>query len=293
MSHPRSARHVRASRSHARASTPLDVGLETGNAVVMAISGDGLPLPRVVDVSRTRARAGATVELGAPRASLHVCLRGRLTLPEGELGARAIAWIAGGATLRGRADAPARADIVSAELDGARASVEDAVVLPSLAELPAVDHVLAALESDLASGGRASRPLLDALVALVAPALGAAALDPRIARAAAAMTRDPSRRWTVASLARAAGLSRSAFARRFQSELGAGPIEWLTSLRMRLAAERLARTDEGLAAIGAAVGYESEFAFARAFKRAFGVPPGVHRRLARRVAGPSTFRAAA
>ncbi len=164
---------------------------------------------------------------------------------------------------------------------------------PDTPRLVAIAHVLAALEADRAGGGRAAKPLLDALRALVTPAEVTALRDSSVARAVAAMTQDPARRWTVASLARAAGLSRSAFAERFRRELGVGPIEWLTAHRMRIAADRLAGTDDGLAAIGAAVGYESEFAFARAFKRAFGVPPGVHRRLARRPAGPATFRAAA
>jgi transcriptional regulator GlxA family with amidase domain len=105
--------------------------------------------------------------------------------------------------------------------------------------------------------------------------------DPHVARALAAMTGDPSRRWTVAALARAAGLSRAAFARRFTGALGVAPLRWLAEHRRRLAEERLLETDLPLAAIAAEVGYRCEFAFAKAYKRLAGIPPGVFRRLVR------------
>ncbi len=120
--------------------------------------------------------------------------------------------------------------------------------------------------------------------------------DPYVARAIAAMKAGPSRRWTVAALARVAGLSRAAFARRFTRELGVGPARWLTEHRLRIAQERLVETDLGLAAIASEIGYATEFAFAKAFKRMFGVAPGRFRRLARapRALGARpSFRAAA
>lgn len=101
--------------------------------------------------------------------------------------------------------------------------------------------------------------------------------DPHVARALDAMARAPEHRWTVAELARLVGLSRAAFARRFRDATGVSPLRHLTSLRMRFAAERLSTNVEKLAAIAALVGYTSEFAFAKAFKRAFGVSPGVFR----------------
>jgi AraC-like DNA-binding protein len=103
--------------------------------------------------------------------------------------------------------------------------------------------------------------------------------DRAVQRALEALQRDVRRRWSVQSLAKAVGLSRAAFARRFTQALGVGPIAYLTELRLALAAERLREQDESLAQVAREVGYESEFAFSRAFKRRFGVPPASYRRL--------------
>lgn len=112
--------------------------------------------------------------------------------------------------------------------------------------------------------------------------------DARIARALDAMKQDPARSWTVAELARIAGMARATFARSFRRAVGDTPLRHLTSLRMRRAAEELTTGDAKLAAVGALVGYTSEFAFAKAFKRAFGIAPGLYRRRA-----SDAFRAAA
>lgn len=122
-----------------------------------------------------------------------------------------------------------------------------------------------------------------------------ASSDPLVAKALAAMRKEPARRWTVADLGRVAGLSRAALARRFSASVGVPPLAWLTLYRLGMAQQHLMQDDTGLAAVAAQVGYASEFAFAKAFKRAFGVPPGQFRRLARqRGANPPTaFRAAA
>jgi AraC-like DNA-binding protein len=111
------------------------------------------------------------------------------------------------------------------------------------------------------------------------------ARDRRIARALQRMRDDPAERWTVAALAKTAGLSRAAFARRFLSEVGVPPLRYLADLRMRRAAELLAEGDEPLASVAAAVGYDSEFAFSRAFKRHTGEAPGVFRRRSRSPGG--------
>jgi len=84
--------------------------------------------------------------------------------------------------------------------------------------------------------------------------------------------------WTVASLAREVGLSRSVLADRFKHFLGEAPMAYLTRWRLRLAAQRLVGTSRGLAQIAAEVGYESEASFNRAFKRELGVPPARYRR---------------
>lgn len=102
--------------------------------------------------------------------------------------------------------------------------------------------------------------------------------DHAVLRAIAVVERDLARRFTVGELARAVGLSRAAFARRFAAALGEPPERYLTALRLRAAARRLATGGEGLAAIADAIGYGSEFAFSRAFKRHYGVAPGLYRR---------------
>ena len=78
----------------------------------------------------------------------------------------------------------------------------------------------------------------------------------------------------MAELARAAGLSRSAFFTRFEREIGRAPMAYLTGWRMSLARDRLRRGDGSLAEIGAALGYGSASAFNTAFAREVGQPPG-------------------
>lgn len=116
-------------------------------------------------------------------------------------------------------------------------------------------------------------------------------VDLRIARALDAMKADPARRWTVSSLARVAGLSRAAFARRFAEAAHTSPLRWLTIRRLEIAQVRLVTTDDGLAAIAAEVGYATEFAFAKAFKREVGVAPGSFRRAIRSVTRETAIRA--
>jgi AraC-like DNA-binding protein len=99
-------------------------------------------------------------------------------------------------------------------------------------------------------------------------------------------------RWTVAALARAVGCSRAPFARRFTAEVGEPPLRHLTRLRMERAARRLVASDDGLSSIAADVGYATEFAFSKAFRRHHGAPPGAWRR-GQRMAGDRTIRAAA
>lgn len=98
--------------------------------------------------------------------------------------------------------------------------------------------------------------------------------------------------WTVTSLARQVAVSRPVLARRFQARTGTSPMRWLTDLRMERAAERLQQClsgrEEKLSVIAAEVGYRSEFAFNRAFKRHHGVSPGRYRQ-----GTQTTFRAAA
>ncbi|MGD9701766.1 MAG: AraC family transcriptional regulator [Acidimicrobiia bacterium] len=108
----------------------------------------------------------------------------------------------------------------------------------------------------------------------------AALRDPVLAPALSLLHSDPGRRWTVADLASGAAVSRSLLAERFSQILGRSPIRYLTEWRMHLAEDLLATTDTGVATVARRVGYDSEEAFSRAFKRARGLSP-THWRAAR------------
>ena len=102
--------------------------------------------------------------------------------------------------------------------------------------------------------------------------------DPFVGRALAALHRTPARDWTIELLAREVALSRSALAERFTQFVGAPPMQYLTNWRMQLAANHLLSGTENVAAIANRVGYESEAAFSRAFKKAVGIPPSEWRK---------------
>lgn len=168
--------------------------------------------------------------------------------------------------------------------------------LPELIALPAgarndapLRTVLGLLEEELGRDAPGQQTLLDRLLDLVlvyalrswfsqagahAPAWYRALDDPAVGSALRALHADPSRAWTVAELADAAGLSRAALARRFTTLTGSPPLAYLTAWRMTLAREALLRPESTLALVAHEVGYGSEFAFASAFKRELGVAPG-------------------
>jgi AraC-like DNA-binding protein len=101
--------------------------------------------------------------------------------------------------------------------------------------------------------------------------------DPRLSRAIGALHRDPGRNWTVEELAVETGSSRSAFAERFLAVTGQTPLRYVTELRMRLAAEWIGRERMPIEVAAERLGYGSQAAFSRAFKRVMGQPPGVVR----------------
>jgi AraC-like DNA-binding protein len=101
--------------------------------------------------------------------------------------------------------------------------------------------------------------------------------DPHVGKALAALHDRPAEAWSLDDLAREAGLSRSLLAERFADFVGMPPIQYLTQWRMQLAAERLRVTNASLAEIATAVGYGSESAFSRAFKRQVGMAPATFR----------------
>jgi len=144
----------------------------------------------------------------------------------------------------------------------------------STSELPGRDVVLTRLIEVM---------LVDALRAACEVASGDAGLlrgllDPPVARALAGIHADVGRSWTVEALARQAGMSRAAFARRFAATIGAAPVEYLLRWRMALAKEALRGGRGSLEQIAAQVGYQSASAFSTAFSRQVGCPPSVYAR---------------
>jgi AraC family transcriptional regulator, alkane utilization regulator len=105
----------------------------------------------------------------------------------------------------------------------------------------------------------------------------AALQDPIVSQALESIHADPAHAWTVPALANKIGLSRSALAARFTQLVGQSPMKYLTDWRLQLASRQLQDTADSIAKIAIQVGYESEAAFNRAFKRHIGVPPGVWR----------------
>jgi AraC-like DNA-binding protein len=105
--------------------------------------------------------------------------------------------------------------------------------------------------------------------------------DPHVSRALGLIHAQPGRQWTVDELGREAGMSRSALAERFALLIGEPPMQYLTRWRLALAARALKEGNEPIVRLAEQVGYESEAAFNRAFKREFGMPPATWRRHSR------------
>ncbi|MEU4441841.1 AraC family transcriptional regulator [Actinosynnema sp. NPDC050801] len=151
-------------------------------------------------------------------------------------------------------------------LDGLREEVRDdrpgaSLVATRLVEVVLVQGIRAELERPAEAGS-----------------WRAALADDRIGRALDALYDAPERPWTVAVLARAAGMSRAAFATRFRELLGETPIAHLTRWRMDLARTVLRERPElSVGQVATAVGYRSEYAFNAAFRRVVGTPPGRYR----------------
>ncbi len=97
--------------------------------------------------------------------------------------------------------------------------------------------------------------------------------DPQLKTAIVSMQADPAHDWTVHALAQHVGMSRSIFALRFKEKVGETPMEYLTRWRMLLAGDRLRASTEPILSIALSLGYESESAFGKAFKRVMGCSP--------------------
>jgi AraC-like DNA-binding protein len=148
------------------------------------------------------------------------------------------------------------------------------------------------LAADIAEDGAGQAVVLDRLLDLLlvavvrlwltreggeAPAWWRAEHDPVVGKALRLLTNNPSEPWTVANLASASGVSRAAFARRFNELVGEPPIAFLTSWRLALAADLLREPEMTIGAVARRVGYSSPYALSAAFKRAYGMSPKQHR----------------
>lgn len=102
--------------------------------------------------------------------------------------------------------------------------------------------------------------------------------DRIVGQALAAMQRSPDRGWTLDALAREVSTSRSVLSERFQQRMGTPPMQYLAQLRLALAASLLATSEVPLIRIAEDVGYQTDTAFSRAFRRQYGVPPAAWRR---------------
>jgi AraC-like DNA-binding protein len=168
----------------------------------------------------------------------------------------------------------------------------DAAMLVSL--LPALVHIrgerrLATLVKLVREESREQRPARDVILAhllevlfiealrstgtAASPGLVRGLTDARLAFALREMHGSPDKPWTVAQLATAAALSRSAFFERFSDAVGVAPMEYLLSWRMALAKNLLRRKEGGVAKVAERVGYRSASAFSVAFTRYVGLPP--------------------
>jgi len=109
----------------------------------------------------------------------------------------------------------------------------------------------------------------------------AALADPALGRCLSLVHDDPSRAWTVETLARGCGLSRSTLTERFDALLATSPISYLRDWRLYLASVALSGSTKSIARIAEEAGYGTEAAFSRAFARCFGSPPAAWRKAAR------------
>ncbi|WP_197339925.1 AraC family transcriptional regulator [Ralstonia solanacearum] len=177
-------------------------------------------------------------------------------------------------------------------------------LLPPILAIPAsldnaIHGVVALLSRELAHPEPGRQTVLDRLLDVLIvlgirtalassanpPAWFRGASDPRLSRALQAMHSDISKGWSVDELSRICNMSRATFARVFQEVLGESPMRYLADWRMTVARDLLRTQDVPLVEVAERVGYTSLYAFATAFRRHHGLPPGRWRQSDRSVAG--------
>jgi transcriptional regulator GlxA family with amidase domain len=114
--------------------------------------------------------------------------------------------------------------------------------------------------------------------------------DPQIGQALALIQHQPGESWTVESLAHRVNLSRSAFSAKFKQLVGEPPMQYLTRVRFMKAAALLRTRPATLMEVALSVGYDSEVAFSKTFKRYFGMAPGAYRQARRPAIGEGTLK---
>jgi AraC-like DNA-binding protein len=161
--------------------------------------------------------------------------------------------------------------------------------------------VIAVLSRELAASEPGQQTVLDRLLDILlvlairtsfktssrAPRWFQASADPRLSAALQAIHADAAHAWTVPELAAVSGLSRAAFARSFQRALGQAPMQYVTDWRMTLARDDLRTGQRTLAQVAERTGYASPYAFAAAFRRHHGQPPGLWRKEQRKRNAPA------
>lgn len=168
------------------------------------------------------------------------------------------------------------------------------VHIPAMASPPGLRSSLALITEELGTSGPGVRPILDHIVNIVlihilrawidqpgahegTPSWLRGLGDPTTSRALTELHSDPAFPWTISGLAHRVGVSRATLARRFETEIGCTPGAYLSAWRMELAARSLRVGDATVGSIAHDVGYQSEYAFNRAFARHYGTPPGRYR----------------
>lgn len=228
---------------------------------------------------------GPSPALPAPVEALAARRDGALSVRHGGAGERAV-YLCGGLTFHAGGDHPLLSALPEViHVPRARAAAHPwlethlaAIACEAASGRPGAEMVMARLSDVLFV--QAVRAHLAALPEVAAGWPGALR-DPPVAKALSAIHRQPERAWTVESLGRAVGMSRSHFAERFAKAVGEPPLAYLSRWRMHRARTLLRDDSVRMGRIARMLGYGSEAAFSTAFKRWTGMPPGEFRKTAR------------